>query len=283
MNPESCHDYEGKRVKMSGMTNCASREADFPESVKPTKGVSHFANSYWIWRLYHAFFADAVSLQRPTKDAYVYQFLGQDLGRVADIGCGPGVFTRYLCRHARHVYAGDIDQGALSRTFARHAKAGNLVPVVTLANELPFRDASLDTVLFLEVLEHLRDDAGGLREIYRVLAPSGKLVLSVPIPPGEVNEGEEWGHKREGYTWEEMKVLLEGQGFSVVRHAYALFKFSRLAVRLVNFWRSNVRLPAPIFLGWLSYLDLLLDPKRRQQGDYEPANLVILAAKMKPN
>jgi SAM-dependent methyltransferase len=250
---------------------------------KRKKSVSHLANSYWIWRWYHALFADAVSLQRPTKDSYVYQFLGQDLGRVADIGCGPGVFTRYLCRHARYVYAGDIDQGALSRTFARHAKESNLAPVVTRANELPFGDASLDTVLFLEVLEHLRDDAGGLRELHRILAPSGRLVLSVPIPPGEVNEDEEWGHKREGYTWGEMKVLLERQGFSVVRRAYALFRFSRLAVRLVNFWRSNLHLPAPICLGWPCYLDLLLDPKRRQQGDYEPANLVILAVKTKPN
>ena len=176
------------------------------------------------------------------------------------------------------MYAGDIDQGALRRTFARHAKEANLSAVVTSANELPFRDASLDTVLFLEVLEHLRDDAGGLREfiVYWRL-PEG--VLSVPIPPGEMNEDEEWGHKREGYTWAEMKVLLEGEGFSVVRYSYSLFKFSRLAVRLVNFWRINLRVPAPFFLGWLSYLDLLLDPKRRQQGEYNPADLVVLAQK----
>ena len=257
--------------------------AALSDSLKPRRSLRYFSNSYWVWRLYHALFADPVSLQRPSKDPYVYQFLGQDLGRVADIGCGPGVFTRYLCRHARHVYAGDIDQGALSRTFARHAKEGNLAAVVARANELPFPDASLDTVLFLEVLEHLRDDRAGLRELYRVLAPSGRLVLSVPIPPGEVNEEEEWGHKREGYSFEEMKVLLEGQGFSAVQHAYALFKFSRLAVRLVNFWRGNLGVPAPFFLGWLGYLDLLLDPKRRQQGDYEPANLIILAEKTKPH
>ena len=61
----------------------------------PSRGgfAKDIANTYWIWRMYHFLVADAVSLQRPTKDAYVYQFLGQDLGRVADIGCGPGVFT----------------------------------------------------------------------------------------------------------------------------------------------------------------------------------------------
>jgi SAM-dependent methyltransferase len=212
----------------------------------------------------------------------VYQFLGQDLGRVADIGCGPGVFTRYLCRHARFVCAADIDQSGLSRTFARNARESNLAPLVTLANRLPFRDASLDTVLLLEVLEHLEDDAGGLREVHRVLAPSGKLVLSVPIPPGEVNHGREWGHKREGYSLDDLKAILDSEGFEVVRHAYAIFKFSRLAVKLVNSWRKYFRLPAPFFVGWVSYFDLLFNERRRQEGDYEPADLVILAKK-KPN
>jgi SAM-dependent methyltransferase len=189
---------------------------------------------------------------------------------------------RYLCQHARYVFAGDVDQGALSRTFARHANQGNLAPVVTRANELPFQDASLDTVLFLEILEHLDDDAGAVRELFRVLAPSGKLVLSVPIPPGEINEGEEWGHKREGYSLGELKMILENEGFEVVRHAYAIFKFSRLAVRLVKSWRKSLRVPAPFFVGWVSYFDHLLDAKRRQQGEYEPADLVVLAQKKTP-
>jgi len=33
------------------------------------------------------------------------------------------------------------------------------------------------------------------------------------------------------------------------------------------------------FIGWISYLDLFLDAKRRQQGDFEPADLVVLAQK----
>jgi SAM-dependent methyltransferase len=229
--------------------------------------------------MYHVLVADAVSLQRPTKDTHVIRFLGEGLGRVADIGCGPGVFTRYLCRHARYVCVADIDENALARTFSRHTKDGNLVPVVTRANELPFRDDSLDTVLFLEILEHLEDDAGAIRELHRVLAPSGKLVLSVPVPPGEVNEGEEWGHKREGYSLSELKAIVEGEGFEVVKHAYAIFRFSRLAIRIVNSWRKSLRVPAPFFLGWVSYFDLLLDAKRRQQGEYEPADLVVLAQK----
>jgi SAM-dependent methyltransferase len=240
------------------------------------------ARSYAVWWLYHVVIADAVSLQKPTKDKHVYEFLGRDLGRVADIGCGPGVFTQYLCRHASQVYAADIDQRSLLRTFSRHASEANLAPIVTRVNELPFANSSLDTVLFLEVLEHLDDDLGALREINRVLVPSGRLIISVPVPPGEVNPGEEWGHKREGYSFRGLDALLRSANFKVARHAYAVFKYSRVAVRLVNSWRKHLHLPAPFFLGWPAYFDLLLEDGRRQQGDYQPADLIVLAEKRDP-
>ena len=44
----------------------------------------------------------------------------------------------------------------------------------------PYADASFDRVLLTEVLEHLTDDAVGLRELYRVLKPGGVLTVTVP-------------------------------------------------------------------------------------------------------
>jgi SAM-dependent methyltransferase len=129
------------------------------------------------------------------------------------------------------------------------------------------------------VLEHLEDDAGALRHIARILRPGGKLVLSVPVPPGEI-DADEFGHKREGYTLPEILKLLEQSGFEVLGTAYAQFKFCRLADRMIRSWRKSLRLPAPFFIGWISYLDFLLDSKRRQLGDFEPADIVVLAKKI---
>lgn len=42
-------------------------------------------------------------------------------------------------------------------------------------------DASVDVVLLSHVLEHIDDDVQALREIYRVLAPCGRLFLQVPL------------------------------------------------------------------------------------------------------
>ena len=47
---------------------------------------------------------------------------------------------------------------------------------------MPFPDASFDRALCLDVLEHLafEDQAGALGELFRVLAPGGELLVSVP-------------------------------------------------------------------------------------------------------
>jgi SAM-dependent methyltransferase len=242
-------------------------------------GPSSLANRYWVWKLYHLLVADVVALQRPTKYKFVYEFLGTDLGRVADIGCGPGVFTRFLCRNAKLVCAADVERASLDRTYARHARQENLAPLVMRADQLPFRDASLDTILFLEVLEHLSDDSGALRDIARILRPGGKLVLSVPVPPGEI-DADEFGHKREGYTLPELLKLLAAAGFNVRRSAYAQFRFSRLADQVIRWWRKTLHVPAPFLVGWVSYLDLLLDSDRRQRGDFSPADIVVLAERV---
>ena len=242
---------------------------------------SSLGRSYWAWRLYHSLIADAVAIQRPTKHKIVYDFLGRDLGTVADLGCGPGVFTRYLCAHAKQVLAADIDTASLARVKGRHRNEENLAFVVMDAERLPFSNGRLNTVLFLEVLEHVPDDAAALCEVHRVLAPGGRLVLSVPVPPGEVDKDEPWGHKREGYCPEEIVSLLRSTGFQVKDQRFAVFRFSRLSDNLVRYWRRCLHLPAPIFLAWVGYLDHLLDARKRQNGDYLPASVVVLAAKEK--
>jgi SAM-dependent methyltransferase len=49
------------------------------------------------------------------------------------------------------------------------------------AGRLPLRDATVDTVIFLEVLEHLRRPEAAWTEIVRVLKPGGRVVMSVPF------------------------------------------------------------------------------------------------------
>ena len=237
------------------------------------------SGNYGIWRLYHLVVADAIAVQRPTKYKWVREFLSDSLGVAADVGCGPGVFIRYMSARAKYVVAADIDSDSLERVKLRHKDLSNVEFIVTGADVLPFADEYLDTILLLEVLEHLVDDTAAVREMSRVLRPGGKLVVSVPVPPGEVDHHSEWGHKREGYQLSEIVSLLTANGFDVEKHSFAEFKFSRRAAQSIRWWRETIRLPAPIFLAWIAYFDHLLDSKKAETGSLTPASVIVLARK----
>jgi SAM-dependent methyltransferase len=49
---------------------------------------------------------------------------------------------------------------------------------------LPFRTGSFSKITMLDCIEHLEDDAAVLRELHRILAPGGMLILTVPTLPG---------------------------------------------------------------------------------------------------
>ena len=98
---------------------------------------------------------------------------------VLDVGCGPGVVARALTARGCKVWG-------LEREPARANSARNHcvevleadVEAVSLSEE--FAGRSFDVVLFLDVLEHLRDPQAALAGAEAVLAPGGRVLLSVP-------------------------------------------------------------------------------------------------------
>ena len=98
--------------------------------------------------------------------------------RVLDCGCGLGWPLRILREMHDGVLVGvDRDRARLGR--AREEVAGARFAVADVSH-LPFPDAAFDKILLSEVLEHLPDDLGALREVRRVLRPDGVLAVTVP-------------------------------------------------------------------------------------------------------
>jgi len=98
---------------------------------------------------------------------------------VLEIGCGSGMGLPYLGEKARMVVGGDYTMGLLREAHARLPKA----PLVRMdAQHLPFRDASLDVVLLLEMIYYVADQNAALAECRRVLKPGGAVMVSVPNP-----------------------------------------------------------------------------------------------------
>lgn len=119
-----------------------------------------------------------------------YDRLGLTKGEVVlDLGTGFGRHAFETARRGARVVAADLgeDEVAGTRaTFAAMAEAGELVgDSATLvlrgdALQLPFPDGAFDRIITSEVLEHIADDHGALRELFRVLRPGGRLAVTVP-------------------------------------------------------------------------------------------------------
>jgi O-antigen biosynthesis protein len=99
--------------------------------------------------------------------------------RVLDAGCGAGYGSAELAQMAASVVAIDVAPEAIAFAHA-HYERPNLRFEEASCTALPFEDAAFDLVVAFEVIEHLEDWHGFLREVRRVLAPSGQLIVSTP-------------------------------------------------------------------------------------------------------
>ena len=119
-----------------------------------------------------------------------YRWLAGELSvpgaTVVEAGCGEGYGGQVLADAGAALVAGlDLDLATL-----RHAAVAYPDVPVAAANlvALPLADGAVDLVVSSQVVEHLWDQDGFVRECARVLRPGGRLVVTTPnrltFPPG---------------------------------------------------------------------------------------------------
>jgi glycosyltransferase involved in cell wall biosynthesis len=156
-------------------------------------------------------------LQKASRyNGWVYQMLRPYIGRdILEVGSGIGNMTRYFIGHGR-VTASDISPFCLrelKRTFAEV----DTVSVRTLdisRNSYPELEI-YDTIICLNVLEHIEHDVEALRNMHKLLKAGGRLVLYVPANPRlycEIDRGV--GHHRR-YLIDELTGKMKQAGFRV--------------------------------------------------------------------
>jgi ubiquinone/menaquinone biosynthesis C-methylase UbiE len=151
-------------------------------------------------------------------------------------------FLGGLCRQAWGV---DIDAEKLDFAEQELARRGcrNVKFRASCGAEIPFDDDSFDCVMCVDVIEHLPDPAHFLREFYRVLRPSGRLLLSFG-PPWFHPHGKHMWSRLPGY-WTHLlfprSVVMEVRGYpaettweDIGLHRLSVGKFHR-AVRSSRF------------------------------------------------
>ncbi len=98
-------------------------------------------------------------------------------GLAADVGCGRSLFADIGAPFPFSVVAGDLDFASVRDRAGEvpHQKWG-----VFDASALPFGDATFDALFAGEVIEHVPDATGTMREWWRVLKPGGIAIITTP-------------------------------------------------------------------------------------------------------
>jgi SAM-dependent methyltransferase len=151
-----------------------------------------------------------------------------ELGRrVVEIGCGSGNFTRMLLDRDA-VFALDVDPDCIERINQRFRDRGNLRTAVCNASELlvdqilldEIRQFQPDSLVCLNVLEHIQDDRGTLHGMAAILPAGGIIVLIVPafgFLYGPIDRN--LGHHRR-YSRGSITTLAQGCGLAIEKLRY---------------------------------------------------------------
>jgi SAM-dependent methyltransferase len=101
-------------------------------------------------------------------------------GRVLDVGCGAGSVAKAVKRERPDLAVFGCDVSASALAVAKESPDGVEFRSAQ-AERLPFGDGELDFVWIFDVLEHVEDPEQVLREIARVLRPTGGFHIVLPL------------------------------------------------------------------------------------------------------
>jgi len=166
-----------------------------------------------------------VLLKSPNYNTWQYAQFQKYIGNVVlEIGCGVGNLTQHILKDAQFVFSVDTKQEAIDFSQQRFCNEKNIhIKHVDIFKESlrVYTDAEFDTLIFSNVLEHIKDDAIAMHTCYTLLQKKGGiLVLIVPAHHflfGTLDT--ESGHHRR-YTKKEIMHLALENNF-IVKDIYA--------------------------------------------------------------
>lgn len=169
-------------------------------------------------------FADAPNFNRWMADT-ISPYVGK---RVLEIGAGMGNLSRQLIPGRKRYVATDLDREHMERLKARMAHRPALETQIMDAADPQFfagLRGQMDTVVCLNVVEHIKDDLSALKNIHSALEPNGRAIILVPEGQsifGSLDEA--LGHHLR-YSEELLRQRMQDAGFVVEE----MLRFNRMS------------------------------------------------------
>lgn len=140
----------------------------------------------------------------------IQPWLGND---VLEVGCGNGNFSEFLAHHCQRLVAVDLDETYVNLTQQRLRSYDHVEVLQADATKLQGQE-HFDTIIMLDVLEHIEDDVATLKQLSHCLKPGGKFVVKVPALSSLYTPMDEViGHYRR-YQKDTLQATFERAGFT---------------------------------------------------------------------
>jgi SAM-dependent methyltransferase len=200
--------------------------------------------------------------------------------RILDAGCGSG---RNMIELAHHGEVTGVELSDASADLARARHIGEVVEGSVM--EMPFPTDSFDLAASLDVIEHLEDDRGALRELRRVVVPGGALLVTVPAYQWLWSGHDEINQHHRRYSRAALLGAARDAGWRCERTTHFNSLLLPVAILLRALDRLHTRTTEssldlwvpPEALNWLLQQPLNLEAALIGRGGSIPAGLSLLA------
>jgi len=134
---------------------------------------------------------------------------------VVQLGCGSGALTVEVARWASELLAVEPDEALAEQARARLADLPRVQVMTAPLNAVPAPDAAFDLVLVAQALSAAEDPGAVAREALRLVKPGQRVLVLDLLPHRERWVFERFGHRRLGFTPDELTALLLAAGFEI--------------------------------------------------------------------
>jgi len=138
---------------------------------------------------------------------------GQPIEKLLDVGAGSGVFSRMLVKEGRAGHAVCVDPN-YDQEFIGRRRTDN----VSYVRSVDAVDA--DTVMMIDVIEHVDDDVALVRDYAERAAPGARFLISVPAFQFLWSSHDEFLDHRRRYTLADLRQTVEAAGLAPLRMRY---------------------------------------------------------------
>ncbi len=197
-------------------------------------------------------------------------------GRVLEVGCGVGSFTRRIsdCDAPLKLLSIDISPAAVEHCRRKLGRPNLDIECIDVRRV----QGEFDAVICMNVLEHIQDDRGTLEHLLGLVRPRGTLFLLVPAHQSLFSRFDvENGHFR---RYDKRGMLALASSISLSRH-FSLSQFYFNSIGALGYWfvyKALRKAPDPSGMAEIDLFDRWLVPiLRRLEGRRMPFGLSLVS------